>query len=124
VPARKTNFSLGDARLGTTFDREGHFLRSTRPVQHMLGFQRPAVTVAWLPKRAQQSRLVSRPSPFRDRPQRVQLGVSGRVRVLHGDAPAKLDVLADGLTKCFILWHASFVQGRHVELNEARTALL
>src|SRR5215472_18151782 len=68
---------------------------------------------------AQQSRLVPRPGPFRDRPQWVQLGVGRRVRVLHRHAGAEFDMLADSLAKRFVARHAGLIQGRHVELDEA-----
>jgi hypothetical protein len=69
---------------------------------------------------AQQSRLVPRLGPSRDRPQWVQIGVGRRVRVLHRHAGAEFDMLADSLAKRFVARHAGRVQCRRVELDEAR----
>ena len=53
----------------------------------------------------------------------MQLGICRCIRVLHRHARAKFDVLADGLTKSFVLRHPSFIECRHVEFDEARPLL-
>ena len=62
--------------------------------------------------------VVAGPGPAGHLAQRVQLAVVGRVRVLHGDAGAELDVLQHRGPEVRVGGQAGLVEGLGVELDE------
>ena len=68
--------------------------------------------------------LVASPGPAWDLSERVQFVVGLGIRVLLRHLGPELDVVEDGVAKRLILWHASSVEGRHIQLYEPLPLLL
>jgi len=53
----------------------------------------------------------------------MQLGIRHRMRVLHGDFRAELDVFTKRLSEARVAWQPRCVSGGHVQVDESEPLL-